>query len=63
MKTAALASELTPEVELSMMTNTPMGRLGEADDIGAAVLYFAAPASTWVSGLVLFVNGGEQSRD
>lgn len=63
MKTAALASELTPEVELSMMTNTPMGRLGEADDIGAAVLCFAAPASTCVSGLVLFVNGGEKSRD
>lgn len=63
-KTAALASVLTPEAEQTMLANTPMGRLGEPDDIAAAVLYFAAPASRWVSGQILFVNGGgEQTLD
>jgi len=37
---------------------TPIQRLGEADDIAGAMLYFAAPISEWVSGQTLFVNGG-----
>lgn len=57
-KTDALASVLTPEREKKMLSHTPLGRLGEAEDIAGAVLYFAAPISSWVSGQVLFVNGG-----
>jgi 7-alpha-hydroxysteroid dehydrogenase len=57
-KTAALASVLTPEIETKMLAGTPIKRLGEVEDISGAVLYFAAPVSEWVSGQVLFVNGG-----
>jgi 7-alpha-hydroxysteroid dehydrogenase len=57
-KTAALASVLTPEIEAKMLKGTPIKRLGEVEDISGAVLYFAAPVSSWVSGQVLFVNGG-----
>lgn len=57
-RTDALASVLTPEIEKRMLAHTPLQRLGEADDIAGAVLYFAAPISKWVSGQVLFVNGG-----
>ena len=57
-KTAALASVLTPEIETKMLAHTPIKRLGEVDDIAGAVLYFAAPVSQWVSGQVIFVNGG-----
>jgi 7-alpha-hydroxysteroid dehydrogenase len=57
-KTAALASVLTPEIEAKMLQGTPIKRLGEVEDISGAVLYFAAPVSEWVSGQVLFVNGG-----
>ena len=57
-RTDALASVLTPEIEKRMLAYTPLQRLGEADDIAGAVLYFAAPISKWVSGQVLFVNGG-----
>jgi 7-alpha-hydroxysteroid dehydrogenase len=57
-KTAALASVLTPEIEAKMLEHTPIKRLGEADDIAGAVFYFASPISEWVSGQVLFVNGG-----
>lgn len=63
-RTGALASVLTPEVEAKMLEHTPLERLGEPEDIAAAVLYFAAPASSWVSGQTLFVNGGgEQTLD
>ena len=57
-KTDALASVLTPEMEKRMLAHTPLKRLGEVEDIAGAVLYLAAPISSWVSGQVLFVNGG-----
>ncbi|TDQ16638.1 7-alpha-hydroxysteroid dehydrogenase [Algoriphagus boseongensis] len=57
-KTAALAKVLTPEIEGKMLHGTPIKRLGEVEDIAGAVLYFASPISEWVSGQVLFVNGG-----
>lgn len=57
-KTAALATVLTPEIEERMLSHTPIKRLGNPSDISGAVLYFAAPISEWVSGQILFVNGG-----
>lgn len=57
-KTDALATVLTPEIEQTMLAHTPIKRLGKPEDIAGAVLYFAAPISQWVSGQVLFVNGG-----
>lgn len=57
-KTAALASILTQEIQEKMLRHTPINRLGEVSDIAQAVLFFASPASTWISGQVLFVNGG-----
>lgn len=57
-RTAALESVLTPEIEKEMLKHTPIKRLGTADDIAGAMLYFAAPISEWVSGQTIFVNGG-----
>ena len=57
-RTAALESVLTPEIEATMLKHTPIKRLGTAEDIAGAMLYFAAPISEWVSGQTLFVNGG-----
>ena len=36
----------------------PMRRLGTPGDLGAAVLYFVSPASNWVTGQILSVDGG-----
>lgn len=57
-KTHALSTVLTPEIEKKMLAHTPIKRLGEPEDIAGAVLYFAAPISKWTSGQVIFVNGG-----
>ena len=37
---------------------TPVGRLGEPEDIAAAVVYLATPASGYVTGKILDVDGG-----
>lgn len=57
-RTAALNSILTQQIEEAMLKHTPIRRLGEVADIAQAVLFFAAPISAWISGQVLFVNGG-----
>lgn len=57
-KTDALASVLTPDIEKAMLKHTPLGRLGEAADIAKAALFLCAPASSWVSGQILTVSGG-----
>lgn len=57
-KTQALATVLNPEIEKAMLKHTPLGRLGEGDDIAAAALFLCAPASAWISGQVLTVSGG-----
>ena len=57
-KTQALASVLTPEIEKHMLTKTPLGRLGEPADIAYTALFLCSPAAAWVSGQVLTVSGG-----
>jgi 7-alpha-hydroxysteroid dehydrogenase len=47
-----------PGVEDGMVAKTPMGRLGEPEDIALAALYLASPAASWVTGQVLAVDGG-----
>ena len=40
---------------------TPLRRLGTVDDVAAAVLYLASPASAYLTGTVLEVHGGLQA--
>lgn len=39
----------------------PMGRLGRAEDIAAAVIFFCLPETEWTSGQTLLVDGGHIS--
>lgn len=52
------ALKLTPEQLPMVAKNVPLGRLGEPEDVAAAVVYLVSPAASWVTGQVLVVNGG-----
>lgn len=38
--------------------HTPLGRIGQVNDIAPAVVYFASEDSKWVTGETLFIAGG-----
>lgn len=57
--TSALEIVLTnDDLRNEMVAKTPLHRLGETDDIAIAALYLASPASSFVTGKVLEVDGG-----
>ena len=49
---------LSEEQRSALLAQIPLGRLGEAPDVAAAVAYLASPAAGYVTGCVLHVNGG-----
>ena len=57
-RTDALNTVLTDEVEKTMVELTPMGRLGEVEDIALGALYLCSPAASYVTGDILGINGG-----
>jgi len=41
-----------------LASQVPLGRLGEANEIGKAVVFLASDAASYVNGIELFVDGG-----
>ncbi|MEL7213383.1 MAG: 3-oxoacyl-[acyl-carrier-protein] reductase [Pseudomonadota bacterium] len=56
--TTAMTDKLTEDQKSAILTNVPAGRMGEAGEIGAAVLYLASLEAGYVTGATLHVNGG-----
>lgn len=40
------------------MARTPLGRLGVPEDIANAILFLSSPAASWITGQMLYVDGG-----
>lgn len=56
--TTPMTGKLTDDQKAGILQQVPAGRMGEADEIGAAVLYLASPEAAYVTGATLHVNGG-----
>jgi NAD(P)-dependent dehydrogenase (short-subunit alcohol dehydrogenase family) len=57
--TMGLTEEQIAEFKKSFVNTVPLGRIGEADEIASAALFLACDDSSYVTGIELFVDGGE----
>ena len=54
----AMTDKLNDDQKGAILTQIPAGRMGEADEIAAAVLYLSSKEAAYVTGTTLHVNGG-----
>lgn len=58
-RTSMNAAQLSdPEYEQAMLDLTPLGRVGEVEDIAPAAVFLASDAAGYVHGATLLVDGG-----
>ena len=53
-----LTDVLPEEATAAMLTNTPLGRLGEPNDVAGAVRFLCSDEASFITGDVLLVDGG-----
>ena len=54
----AMTDKLNDEQKKRLTEAIPLGRMGQPDDVAAAVAYLASDEAAWVTGATLHVNGG-----
>jgi NAD(P)-dependent dehydrogenase (short-subunit alcohol dehydrogenase family) len=53
-----MAGQSSPAVIAASVAGIPLGRVGEADEVAAAVAFLAGETASYITGVVLDVNGG-----
>ncbi len=53
-----LTDVLSEEATAAMLVNTPLGRLGEPEDIAGAVRFLCSDEASFITGEVILVDGG-----
>ncbi len=53
-----MTRELAEEQRQALASQIPLGRLGSAEEVAAAVVFLASPAAAYITGETIHVNGG-----
>jgi len=56
--TSRLTDEISEEMRSLMLQNTPLGRLGDPEDVAGAVRFLCSDDAKFITGEVLLVDGG-----
>ncbi len=54
--------QMTPEINEDYRQQMPLGRRGTTEDVAAAIRFLVGPESSWMTGVVLPVDGGHHLR-
>ena len=46
------------EVEKALVSRVPLARMGESSELAEAVLFLASPASSYMTGTEMIIDGG-----
>jgi NAD(P)-dependent dehydrogenase (short-subunit alcohol dehydrogenase family) len=55
-----LAEALWKEQEQAVAASTPLGRIGEPQDIGPAAVFLAGDGASWITGETIVIDGGRR---
>ena len=49
---------ITPEAAAEIADGTPLGRVGEPEDVADVIAFLASEQARWLTGQLLYVGGG-----
>ena len=53
-----MTARLPENMREEILKNTPLGRLATPEDVAAAIVFLASPASSYITGAVIAIDGG-----
>ena len=57
-ETDMLRGGLTDEMRVAMESQTPLGRLGQPEDVARVIVLLAGPKASWITGQIIAASGG-----
>jgi NAD(P)-dependent dehydrogenase (short-subunit alcohol dehydrogenase family) len=48
-----------PDVRADMLSHVPLGRMGTPDEVAATILFLASPATSYITGQAIIIDGGD----
>jgi 3-oxoacyl-[acyl-carrier protein] reductase len=51
---------ITPELEKSIAEHTPLGRVGQPEDLADVIVFLASEQARWITGQLISVSGGHR---